>query len=260
MSGWGAAIGGVANLAGSAIGMIGQKKREKRAQGYAKELMGIQHEDQKKLNQQGQELAMKTWNDTNAEAQMEHLKKAGLNPALMYGGSGGGGATSNAGSGGSQAMGMSAQVPPMPMDLGVIDGIVKMASAKLMEKQAEKAGAEADDIREGGISKYLDNVVKRYEMQGDSKEMTMSRSEAYGQAGVSPTSSRGRSIQAAASQAEESLAGAVKDNNIKAAEERIKNFEARMADEGISSNSPFYIKLLTDILRKSGAIEMIKGE
>ena len=39
------------------------------------------------------------WDTTNYEAQKEHLKKAGLNPGLLYGMSGGGGVTTGSGSG-----------------------------------------------------------------------------------------------------------------------------------------------------------------
>jgi len=52
---------------------------------------------QKNLSNHLHNLSMKYWNETNYGAQMEHLKNAGLNPALMYaqGGSGGSTATFN---------------------------------------------------------------------------------------------------------------------------------------------------------------------
>lgn len=71
-----------------------------------KQLMDIQVQNQEKLNVQAQELAMKTWKETNYPAQIAMMKEAGINPALMYGSAGSGGST-NAGSGGSAASGQS---------------------------------------------------------------------------------------------------------------------------------------------------------
>ena len=70
---------------GGALGMIGQNKRAKKQHNRQKELMGIQLKNQQQLNKQGQQLQMQTWRDTNYGAQMDMMKEAGLNPALMYG-------------------------------------------------------------------------------------------------------------------------------------------------------------------------------
>ena len=39
------------------------------------------------------------WNSTNVEAQIEHMKNAGMSISAMYGGSGGGGTTAGSGGG-----------------------------------------------------------------------------------------------------------------------------------------------------------------
>jgi hypothetical protein len=119
-----------AGLAGGVLGMIGQGKRAKKAHNRNKELMGMQFANQQALNKQGQELQMKTWQDTGYGAQMKMMKEAGLNPGLMYGMSGGGGQTVGSQGGGS-ASGNSSHAP---MDIGasVQAGLMGAQTAKLI--------------------------------------------------------------------------------------------------------------------------------
>jgi hypothetical protein len=123
---------------GGALGMIGQNKRAKKQHNRQKELMGIQLKNQQQLNKQGQQLQMQTWRDTNYGAQMDMMKEAGLNPALMYGMSGGGGATTGSQGGGSAQGGNS----HAPMDIGA------SVQASLMMAQAVKLKAETKEIEE----------------------------------------------------------------------------------------------------------------
>lgn len=108
-----------------------------------------QYERQRELNKQGQELAMKTWNETNYGAQMEHMKKAGLSPALMYGQSGAGGATTNAGSGGSAPQAKAFH------GMGVMEG------AQLGLLEAQKANIQADtENKKAGAGKATAEATK----------------------------------------------------------------------------------------------------
>ncbi len=150
MMGIGSAIGAGAGLLQSGLGMIGQRQREKRANKQNEKMQGIQFENQKKLNTQGQELAMDMWNKTNYGAQRKHLEDAGLNVGLMYGGGGAGGTTANSGSGGSASGGGTIQ-PQQMMDIGALDGMMKMAQIDLTKAQEKKTEAEAENLGEGGI-------------------------------------------------------------------------------------------------------------
>lgn len=102
------------------------------------------------------------WDYTNYENQVKHMKKAGINPALLYGKGGAGGAVTGSGgmavgsqsapSGGGEAvagMGMALQTQQ------------SMASIELMKAQAAKEKAEADRI--SGYGK--DNTMANTELQ-----------------------------------------------------------------------------------------------
>lgn len=134
-------------VAGGLLSMIGQKKREKRSNQNTKDLMDKQMSNQMRLNEQGKNLSMELWKDTNYGAQMEEMRKAGLNTALMYGqGSGGGGSTSLSG-GGSASSGSAAQ--PQPMEIGQMVSAAKTAAELAMMKASTRdtnANAERTEI------------------------------------------------------------------------------------------------------------------
>ncbi|AXH75614.1 MAG: DNA pilot protein [Microviridae sp.] len=124
----------------AAANAIGGQMLTNQSYGRTKNLMGIQQANQMKLNEQGQALQMKTWEQTNYPAQVGMLKAAGLNPALMYAKGGTGGTTGGQG-GGSAAMGHAPQAPPM-----AIGNLLEIASAKaqieLVNAQRKKVEAE----------------------------------------------------------------------------------------------------------------------
>lgn len=139
------------------LGLIGQKKREKRAMANTRELMGIQFKNQKELDKYGQQLQLETWEKTNYPAQMAMLKEAGLNPGLMYGQAGSGGVTGSQ-VGGSAASGNAPAPQPWPLDIG--SAMMMAAQIKLMKAQAKKTEAEADVIVETGIKKAESEIAK----------------------------------------------------------------------------------------------------
>ena len=122
---------------GIAGGMLGAGSQHRRQ----KELMGIQNKYQRGLNKQGHDLQFDMWNKTNYRAQMEHMKAAGLNPALMYGSAGQGGQTGSQGGGSAQggnAAGFNA------MDLSNM--MLVKAETELKKKQGDLAKSQADAI------------------------------------------------------------------------------------------------------------------
>lgn len=160
-TGGSAAIGGVAGL----LGMIGQKRREKRQMENQQKLMEVQLGHQQQLNQQQYDLQKQMWEETSYPAQIAMMKKAGLNPALMYGSAGSGGTTGSVG-GGSASGGQASMSQGEPAQMG-IEAIMAMkrianeskladAQAKLLEAQALN---ESEGVREKLQSEILKNIA-----------------------------------------------------------------------------------------------------
>lgn len=144
-------------LVGAGLGMLGQNRRAEQQHGRQKELMDIQNSNQRGLNEQGQALQMKTWNETNYGAQMDHMEKAGLNPALMYGMSGGGGSTTG-GQGGGSAQGGQA---PMQGIEGIMQAQEMGAQIALLASQKKKLDAETRNIEEEGTGRGINNKIEK---------------------------------------------------------------------------------------------------
>lgn len=139
----------------SALGMIGQRGRQIRYNKQSEKLMGLQVQNQMKLNQQGSDLQYDMWKKTNYPAQVAMLKEAGLNPALMYGQAGSGGITGSQG-GGSASSGNAAPIQPwIPMDMG--NAMKTIAEMKLIQAQTDKTKAETENVTEQTIGKKIEN-------------------------------------------------------------------------------------------------------
>ncbi len=248
-------IGAGIGAASSAIGMIGQRQRERRTNKQNEKLMGMQHENQKKLNQQGHDLSMDMWNKTNYEAQMKHMKEAGVNPALMYGQGGGGGTTANSGSGGSAAMGSAAQ-PQQMMDIG--SSMMQGAQMSLIESQRKNIDSEtklneekAGDTHESGRGKYLANMITKMTMgqtSGDAGDVAADRSRRYGDGTIQVDSYVARTNAAESNNAEQQL------ENMKASEQKdlmnviTQEVEQQLAKSKMSLNAEAERKLYHDII------------
>jgi hypothetical protein len=109
--------------------MIGGHSQERRNYRNNRKMMELQYQNQRGLNQQGHDLQMDMWNKTNAAAQVQHYKDAGLNPALMYGTSGATGTTGSQG-GGNANMGSSQQGRVMDLSNALIGAQIEGLKAK----------------------------------------------------------------------------------------------------------------------------------
>ena len=122
--------------AGQAVGMGLNSLFHNQQMKHQKDFQDLQIEGQRELANYGQALGLDMWNKTNYEAQMEHIKNAGLNPGLMYGSAGQGGSTNTPSAGSVQG----GQAPKSTETVGM--GIQMASQIRLMESQAKNLDAD----------------------------------------------------------------------------------------------------------------------
>lgn len=140
-NGWMAAAGmGIA----SGISGIWNGMSMKRKYKYAKKMADYEQNLQKDLNVFNQGLALDTWEKTGYDAQVQQLKKAGLNPGLMYGQAGAGGTTqSGAGTSAGQM-----DLPDMTTEgMAVQSAVQTTLQAKMQQAQIENINANTEKTK-----------------------------------------------------------------------------------------------------------------
>lgn len=271
---------------GAIIGTGMDIMSENRAQARYRRNQDVQNQHEASMMQRQYDLNMKQWEETNYKAQIEQMRKAGLNPALMYKSAGQGGTTGNISSSPRQA-------PNLPSYNSGAQMAIEMGMAQsqieLNRSQAEKNKAEAENLQ-GGVrdnltedrraKKFTNDINELYREQiEEAKNMEWDMTKIKGEEanaawefkkaieyGVKPeqdgpfTNDNTRAARAKIAEMkmfEEDLKRARIENNIAEAEKIIKEFEAEMTKQGISPNSPWYAKLLTDLLQKVGILDLI---
>lgn len=129
-------MGLIDGIASVGMGLMMQGQADRRQIKQQEKLMGLQMKGNKEMLEAQRQKEMQMWKDTSYPAQMEMMKKAGINPALMYGMGGGGGVTT--GGGGSQVSAGSAPVGGGEIGMG----IQTMAQVRLLEAQRKNIDAD----------------------------------------------------------------------------------------------------------------------
>jgi hypothetical protein len=129
------------------------------------ELMGIQHQNQQQLNQQGADLQYDMWKKTSYPAQVRMMEKAGLNPALMYKGAGPSGQTGSQ-TGGAASKGNAPQRPQINPQTIMMGLEMKRMKAEIENINAgtNKTNEETTNIA-GGEREKLDAQVGQIQAQ-----------------------------------------------------------------------------------------------
>lgn len=187
------------SAAGGAVGMglewldelvMGNRRRKKQLEQQAK-LNEMQIAGNKELSDYQQQKQLEMFEKTGYGAQMKQMKEAGLNPAMIYGMSGGGveGTTGggNIGSvGGGHASDESSRKMASIQAQGMaLQNRMMQAEVKKVEAETENLEAQTDNtksrtvteneqrdilienIKQQGLEKWLHNVQERYKMQGN---------------------------------------------------------------------------------------------
>lgn len=248
------ATGGLASGIGSFIsGLFGDDSAKKQFENE-KELMGLQAKYNEAAASNNQKRAQAMWDYTNYENQKKHMIQAGLNPALLYGMSGGGGSSA---SGAGQAAGVG-----NPGTQAVMMGIQAenmKANTQLQRAEAKKAEAEATktsgtDTEESQSRIGLNEALK--EMNGTLsrlQEMNTSLSQAQ----IETERAKQEDLYAKAT---ESVMNALKTN----VEGQIKEKELNNWDEAFSKNiavqTSIIAKNYSDVNLNSQKIENLEAE
>lgn len=196
--------GGGSSLISGAIGMIGGAISDRRNyknqlklmeqqqqynkelgeinQGYAKEMAAINQQYALQAGKQSHLYNQQMWDYTNYENQVKHLEAAGLNPALLYGQGGGGGATAAGGAVGN-GQGMAGQAPsggsPQAIKSQIVEGAGMGVQLGLMEAQVEalKAKAAKDNAdaekTAGADTELTKSLIALNKVETDVKNMSV---------------------------------------------------------------------------------------
>lgn len=164
-------------VVGQGLGMIFQGYQERRQVKQQERLNNVQIKGAKEMADYQNMKQLDLWNKTNAEAQIEHYKRAGLNPALMYGASGGGGATTGAGIS-TGVQGANAADPAAAMSANTGMGLA-MAQQRLLEAQTNKTNVEAKKLAGVDTNKVIEETNNIIESTKNISQQTKNAEIAY---------------------------------------------------------------------------------
>lgn len=254
-AGIGMAAGAANGAIGQIFGLVAGGAQDRRQLKQAGKLQDLQIQGNKEMGAYNKEMALQMWKDTNASAQVEQYKKAGLNAGLMYGGGGAGGATAAAPTG--SVSGQSAGDPNTGVGMGLqIASQLALQKAQKENIEADtenkKAGTENTTLNTDTGKKTQEATIKTAE-EGAAKALADAvRSQQQQVITEETMKDQIRTIQEEAIQKILNNKGISIENRKKEAEVAIKQFEANMAKSGIAPNTPWYMKLVTELLDKHG--------
>lgn len=255
----GAGIAAGASLAGQGISALTQSNLNRKNRKFAREMWE---------KQGARELQF--WHMQNAYndplAQMQRLSNAGLNPNLVYGS----GATTEA----AKLSAASAQTPSTrapELDLGSV--VQQGLMARQLQSNIARTDAETNRINEMTADQNFKNSVNRMvgveniaRAQQAANEYLESRSnydrfkyeaeivglfttpEGEAIRTDDPNSPVAKAARAGAQKTLVELENAKHLGDIRRFEAVIKEFESNLAKQGISPNSPFYVKIVGDLI------------
>lgn len=275
-AGWGAVIGAGIGLVGGVINSLQQKSNINTQMQNQEKLAMLQENEQEQL-----------WQRTGPEAQVAQYERAGLNPALIYakgGAMGETGAGINTNAPLAQPIDYTGKISEgaeKGADIANKMTEQKAIEAETAKKQTEIPKIEAETKNIGATQENTEADTKLRKFQGDLNEkiglddMMWNWEAAKDKLGAessiatlnadalraaiegdpnnpSQKDSMVKAIQAGYKKTIIELGIAKTQSDTAKAEKTIKQFEATMTDNGIAPNSPWYVKLMGDILDQHG--------
>lgn len=257
-------LGAVVNPIGAVVNAVSTSKNNKRQERFAREMYDRQRND-----------ALTDWNMQNAyndpSAQMARLKNAGLNPNLVYGN----GATTEAGAVRSSQSSMPDFKAPQYGDTfsNVVQNamIMKQMQSNIARTEAETkaiesrtAGTEFQNKLNEAIG--LESMQKRYAWANDQLEISRDKQLAEynswlagsfeGRATDDLNSPVAKAIKAGYNQTLQSLENSKTLGDIQGFERTISAYKANLAKQGIPPDSPWYAKIIGDLISKATGLSI----
>lgn len=165
-------------LVGEGLGLLFQPMKNKQQLKQAGKLQELQIKGNKELTDYNTAKQLQFWKDTSYGPQVELMKEAGINPALMYGMSGGGGQSSTIQtgnvSGNQAAVGHAAQTG-MGLQIPLIQAQVENIKADTKKKEAETAKTAGVDTELGKTQ--IQSLTQGIENAKAQKELTEIQTE-----------------------------------------------------------------------------------
>lgn len=152
---------------GLLLGAIERKAQLKQQQ----KLQNMQIAGQKEMGKFNQEQQLEMWHKTNYGPQMEELRKAGLNPGLIYGMSGGGGVTASSNPGSVSGGSADGKTPAAGMGMALGQAALMAAQVDLIKAQTEKTKADTGLTGVNTDLAKLEKDLKEYALP-NAKSMT----------------------------------------------------------------------------------------
>lgn len=150
MGWWDIGAGVAGAMAGQGMGMIFGKANDDRQLKQQGRLNKQAMEQQKEMAEFNQNMSLDMWEKTGYGAQKKQMQEAGINPALMYGGTGSGGTTMGSG----MAMGAESGKAADAASTQGTNGAMGMQMAQMALLGAQKENIEADTRnKEAGAGK-----------------------------------------------------------------------------------------------------------
>lgn len=255
-----------APIVGGLLGITNKDEEDKRQIRQQQRLTDMQSKANQEAAKRSQEMQLDMWNKTNYGAQVGHMKDAGLNPALMYGIGGGGGQTT--GSANESGVGQGQAANASATTANKLAFGIQAAQTGLLAAQTAKTVAETENLKAATGKTEVDTQTGKLDL--DTKQQTQKATIQT----ITETAAKtlAEAVQAQQKQVitEETMKDQIRsiqeeainkiltnkgesiENRRKEAQLAIEQFEAKMAESGISPRTPWYMKLVVDQLEKIG--------
>lgn len=161
----GIGTGAASGLIGAGMGLLLEGHNDRRQLAQQKKLQELQMQGNKSMVDYNMQKQFEMWQKTGYSAQKKQMEEAGLNPALLYGISGGGGQTTGQATGAVSAGEAVKGGPEMTAGMGI------MSNAQLALMNAQKENIEADTKNKRAEKPVKDATVPNIEADTRGKNL-----------------------------------------------------------------------------------------